>query len=456
MFTRHRRYQRKTQHSFRWLGLLLLLIAVPVGLELLTRVIADATGLSQPFAADQSSDMKRAYGLKFVSQAGQPYEGLADNGELLATRNVLLGYRLFPEQTNEFLTINEQGFRDDDDVPLQKPAGEVRIFVLGGSVAFGELSSSNQTTFANTLEARLNDQVAQQRANPERFQPATLPYRADQVDQALALPARIQDGQYRVINAAVPGYASGNELAMLVQQVAAYNPDMVVVLGGYADLLLSSSQMGSDVPGLETVLEGQSTDWRDELSEQFGEWVNQLYLVRGFRYYGLSMRQSEERLTQPINLPIANTGAPLSNSLTDDEAELDRRLFRYRYHLLQMVHWASATRKRLLIGIQPEITGRTADNLTPDEAAIVNSLGDTYTQRVQAGYEKLEAQANQVAQSSSNASVLNLYRLYDSFEGRAFLSPINLTDEANAALANRFYQAIAADLSITPQPFGSP
>jgi hypothetical protein len=455
MFTRHRRYHRKTRQPVRWLMVLLLLIGIPVGLELLTRVIANATGLDQQLASDQSANRMQAYRLKFVNPQGSPYPGFSEEGgELLATRNSLLGYRLFPKQQTSFWTINDQGFRDDEAVLLEKPAGEIRIFVLGGSTAFGELSSSNQTTFAAKLETRLNDQVAQQRANPDRFQPNTLPYRADQVAEALALPARIQDGQYRVINAAVPGYASGNELASLVQQIAAYNPDIVVVLGGYADLILPSSQMGADVPGLEKVLQGQQESLGSAVEERITDWLNQLYVVKGFRYYGLQRQQTDPPQVQPVNLPIA-ADASLIESLPTDEAELDRRVFRYRYHLLQMARWASASQKRLIIGIQPEITGRTADRRTPEEAAIASELGNSYAERVQAGYQKLEAQANQATQVSSNAKVLNLYRLYDEFEGRAFLTPINLTDEANTVLADRFYQAIATELSIQPRPFGS-
>jgi hypothetical protein len=459
MFTRHRSWNRKKpQHRLRWLTLLLLLIGVPVGLELLVRWIASFTSIGAQLTADQSAKatLIQTYQLRFLSASGEPYQSLPQQGDLLAVRNPLMGYHLLPDQKSQFWIVNPQGFRDAEPVPLAKPEGEVRIFVLGGSAAFGQLSSSDQTTFAHQLETLLNQRVANQRANPNRFQPAILPYRADQVAQALALPPRIPDRQYRVINAAVPGYASGNELAMLVQRVAAYNPDMLVVINSYADLMLPSTQAGADIPGLDNfLLEGERESWSAQASEAIKQWFNGLYLVRVTQHYVLRSPQSETELAIPLNMTTAAIDQPLGQQLTADAAELDRRVSRYRYHLLQMVRWGVAGQKRVFIGIQPEITSRQSKVVTPQESKILSKLGNTYVERVKTGYGKLTEAAQQMSQSSANVSVLNLYTLYETFDKQAFQNPISLTDEANKILAERFYQAIANTLVIKPQPFGS-
>ncbi|WOD40361.1 hypothetical protein [Nodosilinea sp. E11] len=433
---------------------LLLLIGIPVGLEFLTRIVTHATGTSDRFTGAQAAGAINSYQLRFVDKAGQPYMGLPDSGELKAVRDPLVGYRLAANQQSDFWQINENGFRETEPVPSSKPAGEIRIFVLGGSTAFGQLSSNNQTTFTSKLETRLNERVAQQRANPNQFQPSALPFRADQVQAALALPPRIRDGQYRVINAAVPGYASGNDLALLTQQVAAYNPDFVVVMGGYADLMLPSTDRGSDVPGLEQYLTSGGQGFGAGLGDQVAAWFNQLYIVQGVKHYGLQRQQSEQQLVEPLNLYAPTLDATLSDRLPADSAELDQRVQRYGNHLRQMVRWASANQKRLIIGIEPEISTRQPETLTPEESAILAELDNSYLEQMRTGYEGLAAAANQASQLSANAQVLNFYPLYATFAGQAFKSPVGLTDEAHTLVSDRLYDAIASQLALQPQPFG--
>jgi hypothetical protein len=457
MYTRRRSWKRKSQRR-PWLLIILLIIAAPIGLELLARLIANMTGLDAQLSADPSKqeELVQAYRLGFMSPSGQPYTTLPiQGGALKALRSPLMGYQLLPKQTSQFWTINPQGFRDDDPVPVAKPAGEVRIFVLGGSTAFGQLNSSNAATFASQLEKLLNDRVSGQRSTPNRFQPGVLPYRADEVEKVLALPPRIPERTYRVINAAVPGYASGNELAQLIQQVANYNPDMLVVLDSYADLMLPSSQKVADIPGLDAAIEGKREDLKTEALHGIQDWFNQMYLVRGVQHYILQSPRSEQADAIALNIMTAVPNQSLDQSLPSNGTELDRRVARYRDHLLQMVRWSSASRDRLFVGIQPEITSRKADTMPPEESAILAKLGSNYAERVQTGYDKLSQAATQVTKSSANAKLLDLSSLYATFSGQAFQSPTSLTDEANKALADRFFQAIVNELAIEPKPYGS-
>ncbi|OKH44830.1 hypothetical protein NIES30_21610 [Phormidium tenue NIES-30] len=454
MYSSYQYKKKKSRRRLRLALFLLLLIGVPVGIELLTRLVAHATGTSDRFTANPASDVIDAYHLRFVSRDGQPYAGLPNNGKLSALRDPLLGYRLAGNQQSNFWQINDSGFRDDEAVPSTKAAGEIRIFVLGGSTAFGQLSSNNQTTFASKLETRLNDQVAQQRANPEQFQPSSLPFRADQVQRALALPPRIRDGQYRVVNAAVPGYASGNALAMLTQRVAAYNPDFVVVIGGYADLMLPSADRGSDVPGLEQYLTGESQSLGAQLSEQTRAWFDQLYVVQGIKRYGLQQQQAEPRLAEPLNLYSPTLDATLSDRLPADQAELEQRIDRYGRHMRQMVSWAAANQKRLIIAIEPEISSRKPESLTSEESAILAELDDAYLEQMRTGFAGLAAVANQAKTQSANAQVLNFYPLYEDFAGQAFQSPASLTDEAYTLISDRLYGAIANQVALQPEPYG--
>ena len=87
----------------------------------------------------------------------------------------------------------------------------------------------------------------------------------------------------------------------------------------------------------------------------------------------------------PLNIAATELKPSLNDYVGKDTTELDQRVLRYRDNLDQMVKWASGSQKRLIIGIQPEITGRATDKLTPAEATIMSNLDDSYQQWMNAG-----------------------------------------------------------------------
>jgi lysophospholipase L1-like esterase len=443
---------KRKQRRRPWYIYAAAIISIPIGLELLTRLVFAVTGIDHSFATQASDQSKQvqSYQLSFLSPDRQAY-ALPHQGQLRAIRSPLLGYQLLPQQKNDYWSINPQGFREDQPISLVKEPNEVRIFVLGGSMAFGQLSSSNQATLSSQLETLLNQRVKEQQANPTRFQPATLPYTADEVAKVLQRPARIPERRYRVINAAVPGYASGNDLAMLSQQVSAYSPDMLILLNGYEDLLLPSDRSGADVPGLDTLIAGKR-ETKNDLGETLQGWFHQLALVQGVEHFLLRPAKAEDPAIIPLNLPVIDQ--PLAQSLASDGAELDARISRYQANLLQMMRWSAATRKRLLIGIQPELSSRPSNQMSSSEQAILAKLGEDYSQRIEPAYRKLTAAAKQSAQAVPTAKVLDLNQLYSDSQEPAFQTPTSLTDAAYKRLAERFYQDIASQLAIEPKPYG--
>ncbi len=94
------------------------------------------------------------------------------------------------------ITINRWGFRDDADPVVPKPAGAWRAVVLGDSFTFaGKVQLAD--TFAKRLEKMLG--------------------------------ARDPGRRYEVLNLGVPGYKSGQELALLREQGMGLEPDLVIV-----------------------------------------------------------------------------------------------------------------------------------------------------------------------------------------------------------------------------------
>ena len=112
------------------------------------------------------------------------------------------------------MKINSYGFRYSKEPAVPKPAGLVRIFVVGGSAAFG-LYVYEEEMFSGQLE--------------------------------LYLKKVLGDDKVEVINAAVPGYTTQQELQMLVFRVLPFDPDLVILYDGFNDmavLLAATEKLG--------------------------------------------------------------------------------------------------------------------------------------------------------------------------------------------------------------------
>lgn len=452
MFRRSSPYRSKyrRQQRPRWFWPTIVLLGIPltlITLELLVRLVAVVRGDSSAIRAYEGEPERvTAYRLQFVSERNRPIDGLRNQGQLQVQRSILRGYRLLPDQQTAFWQINAQGFRDEAQLPLQKPQGEIRIFVIGGSTAFGSLSSSDNATFTARLEKRLNERIAEQTNHPERFRPEVLPYYKDEVDRALARPPRLREGTYRVINAAVPGYTSGNELVQVAQQVLQYNPDLVIVLNGYPDLLLNSNTEATDIPMATEFLNHAGSHFFHHLRQQASEWVADTYLVKGIHYWFLRSPQPEASTSL-----MTIDGASLTQQLPKDEAERNQRVDRYQNNLRQIARLTTAIQKPLIIALQPEITGR-GDTPHPNETALLKDLSPTYRQAITAGYQALEAKTSALKQEFPNRlTTLNLYNLYADFPEQAFYSPVHLTDEGNRRLADRLYDAVVPWFFVQPR-----
>lgn len=425
-------------------------------LELLARFAIGVSGQSQELANYKGEpSMVTAYRLKFLTPDKKPYEGLSNQGELLAQRNLSVGYGLASNQQNSAWQINEQGFRDDRPLPLDKPANEIRIFILGNSTAFGQWNQGNAATIAPKLADRINERVAQQKRSPEKYRPDVLSFYRPEREKALALPPKIRDGQYRVINAAVPGYSSGNHLAQFALEILPYKPDVIVVLGGYPDLMLSSQQEATQIPDIEKFLTDAPGHYRAYLTQSLQEWVKSMASYKALQYWVLKPEPSLAQKT----LGAMDRGQSLNKQLAADGAELDRRIERYRDRYKQMIQLSAGASVPMVLAIQPEITGRSPDRMSEAEKSILQELGKEYQQKIEQSYGKL-AQANDKLKKAypNNVYIVNFHTLDAKGEktvGEAFVDPIHLTEEANVLLAKRLYDAITGipKMQMTPKNF---
>ncbi|MGB7442941.1 MAG: SGNH/GDSL hydrolase family protein [Coleofasciculaceae cyanobacterium] len=436
----------------RRLPLSVIILAIPLALiilELLAVVLIGITGKGAELAAYEGEPaIVTAYTLRFLGSEQEPYDGLSNRGHLAAQRSLGVGYSLVGNQQSEFWSINEQGFRDNEPVPLAKPKNEIRIFLLGGSTAFGQRNEGNQATIASKLEERLNQRVAQQRRSPEKYRPAVLPFYKPDLAKALALPPRLRESQYRLINAAVPGYVSGNELAQLFLQIMPYSPDVVLILDGYTDLMLPSDQGEADIPQMEAFLGNAPGHFWSYLTQQFQRFVTDTTLVKALQYWLFQPEPSVSQLS--FALPGA---ASLEQQLPADAAELELRAARYRDYHKQMIRLTTGAGIPLVIAVQPEITGRGTKQISDQELKILEKLGENYSEQMPRNYSQL-LQASRQLQNwfPNNVKVLNLYKLYEDFPEQAFSDAIHLTEKANEKISESFYYTLTA-LSKLQIPF---
>lgn len=111
--------------------------------------------------------------------------------------------------------INAQQFRYDRDVPLRKTKGVCRVFVVGGSTAYGAGASSNAATVGGRLEALLN------------------------------ASAKGEGRPFEVVTAAASSWTSTHERILIENRLLDFEPDLVIALSGHNDAYWSAA--GEDV-----------------------------------------------------------------------------------------------------------------------------------------------------------------------------------------------------------------
>ncbi len=430
-----------------------LIAAIPatlLAIELLLRIGVGIAGKTAEFNAYQGEPpIATAYRFKPFTSEQKPVQGVPGYGELAVQANPLTGYQLMPKQENAALQINAQGLRSSEDVPIAKPTGEVRILVIGGSTAFGSLASNNQATFAHHLETRLNQQVKAQKGNTTKYRPDVLPFFADEMEKVMKLPPKIADARYCVINAAVPGYLSSNTLADYTTRLQAYQPNVVVLMDGYADLLsgANAAQLPTDQLAAHPV-----AHLGGSLREGFQGFFNHLYLTKALRYWLL---KPEPPIEQLVN-PLGPDGKSLTEQLSADANGLNRRIDRYQQNLAHLAALTQSTKTPLVVALSPELHQRETAKQTAAEQQRLSALGNSYQERVKTGYTALDRAVKTVKTKHSNLMIVPLAKTVNQIDGDVFQDTVHLTDQAQVAVGDRLYQTIAPILQVKPKPFAAP
>ncbi len=134
--------------------------------------------------------------------------------------------------------INRLQFRCDHELARPKPAGVCRVFVVGGSTAFGAGASSTQRTVAGYLQQHFRHRLPEVRRLPPG--PATARDAGDPHRLQRFLETFRRCHSVEVITAAASGWTSTHERILIENRIVELEPDLVISLSGHNDAFFSS------------------------------------------------------------------------------------------------------------------------------------------------------------------------------------------------------------------------
>ena len=179
-------------------------IGVLAALEYYAYLRVKASPVGQAYK-DRDMDLARQSSQKVAPQYGyEPTPGFA------TIRNTRLG--------NSYEYINDESFKDFEDVPMEKPADEFRVLVCGGSVVFGRGPVPPADSVCDFYEVTFRWNI---------------PHLMEKILNAdPAIRAKINNKRVRVINAGVAGYVYQNNFMRYLAKLRLFQPDLLVSLDG--------------------------------------------------------------------------------------------------------------------------------------------------------------------------------------------------------------------------------
>jgi hypothetical protein len=345
----------------------------------------------------------------------------------MALRDQFTAYRLNPAYGRVDRQHDAQGFRRERDVSLEKPSNTVRIFITGGSTAYGYATNMPEDT-DNRWRFLYNNQ--------------TIDYYLEQ-ELNQAFPSK----HWEVINAAAPAYQLSQELAQIESVLLHYRPDCVILLDGYNDIDALWKGASENYDPYATV----------EGSEQFNllanpgsfrslvfflaEWLRAnsagFRLMEDHLWSIETQRHAAERKTAQVSNPV-----PFSDLTPMEQARFATAHSQLGYytHTVRQIHRILGLDGVQAIFLLQPVVFVTHKQLTGSEQRILQDeirlRGRSY------GFEQLlpEIDAGMTATARQDGFVfLNLTDVFDQTSEQTFSDDVHLTPDGNRIIAERLF-----------------
>jgi lysophospholipase L1-like esterase len=322
-----------------------------------------------------------------------------------------------------------QGFRRDQDVTVEKPANTARIFLIGGSVAYGAesvypevikpIQINNHETIDYYLEQRLN---------------ATRPSK-----------------HWEVINASVSGFTLNQDLARILSALLRYKPDAVILLDGVNDLTQivkggAHYDSYTMTPFAEEFEELTSPHGPRALGFMLSTWLSRnsaMYRILDDRL----QRRANLRGRQDQNHGAVPAGLRLSDLTVDEQEQyriVESHADAYRHAVQQIHRILSLDGIEDIFLLQPTL--RVSKKVLVGAEARLAEYDRAVAGRVEIyAYENLyPAIARQLSEDAPGQGYqfLDLTGVFDGMNVEMFTDYCHLTPAGNQAVAERVIQAV--------------
>jgi lysophospholipase L1-like esterase len=247
------------------------------------------------------------YSFSFYNQKGKKLSKL--DGLLKLMIDPFTIYKNYPNQKTTKYSINQYGFRESYSSEKQFTA-----IVLGGSAAFGWVLDSNDKTFPSILSQYNNT--------------------------------------YNVINSAVMGFLSGQELSQMVHYLDEFNPSLYIVFDGWNDIYNPYAYIKSWPMAFAPI--GYSSNFL-MIEEQLAH------------YYSLVRGEDNPKDEQII---------PAGEILLNERIYFKKIVKTYISNISKMNAFANSRGTRFLVVFQPELGNK--KNLSKSEQEVLNTWIQKY------------------------------------------------------------------------------
>ncbi len=330
-------------------------------------------------------------------------------------------FRSTPNYAKSGVHHNAQGFRRETNVSVEKPDGTVRIFLMGGSAAYGaesvypEVAGSTPISDHETI-----DYFLEQRLNRED-------------------PSH----RWEVINAAVKGFLLHEDLARLVSVVLGFHPDAVIFMDGVNDMT-QIVKAGADYdPYSLTPLQEQFDDLTNPRGFRSLRVMAETWLARNSALYRVLRDRAGRRNFRKTREERVRANR---QEMTAEERHQFDVIWSHRdyyRHKVRQIHRVLSLDGIVdVFALQPTIR-LTKKRFTGNEPQIAEFdravAGPLELSVYRALYPEI---AKQLREDTEGYRFVDLTNAFDSIDVQTFTDDCHLTPAANRIVADRLFDAI--------------
>jgi lysophospholipase L1-like esterase len=359
--------------------------------------------------------------------------------ETEALRDRFVGWRNNPAFSRPDVHIDAQGFRRDRDVTVAKPADTVRIFLVGGSTAFGAegLYPEIDNRYSRLYNHELIDAVLERKLNQ-------------------AFPRK----HWEVINAGVSEYRLHQDLALIQSVLLRYRPDYIILLDGHNDIAgLSRATADYDVYASTAHLDefNQLANPRSPHAVLFFAytWLRSNSALFHFMSDHLQLRTMRSKRVHTASKERAfSSPVQFSDLLPDEQAQFatsEKQLSYYLREARQIHRILDLDGVQTVFLLQPELI-LAHKPLTDSERRLADYHRKVSGPLVVYAYEHFRPEISTMMSATAPADgfrFLDLGDVFDHTTAQTFSDSCHLTAEGNRVIAERIFEFLGDSFTQT-------